>query len=58
MSGSKDAYGSLYDSQGRNYTTTNGEQATHGQSVGVNDGYGNIKPGYMNNGTATPIKTE
>ena len=52
---SKDEYGATYDSTGRNYTTTNGEQATHGQLVNVNDGYGNFKPGIMDNGVAKPF---
>lgn len=58
MSGSQDSSGNLYDNTGRNYTTPSGQPATHGQSVGVNDGYGNYQPGYMNNGTAVPSKKD
>lgn len=54
----KDCYGALYDNQGRNYSTSNGERAVEGQLVNVNDGYGNFKPGTMNQGTATPFKQD
>ena len=55
---STDNYGAHYDNQGTNYKTSSDQPAVHGQIVDVNDGYGNFKPGFMNNGTAVPTKKD
>jgi hypothetical protein len=52
----KDNQGNTYDDQGRHYVSNSGSLASHGESVRVNDGYGNLVPGYMNYGTAVPTK--
>lgn len=54
----KDIYGNTHDDQGTHYLSNSGNEATHGESVRVNDGTGNLVPGYMNYGTAVPTKND